>query len=160
MLCEKMAALALIEILWSNLTLEQNSSWIWLSAGTPMLVLSTLVYSELALEYRQKVKSKNYFVQVSNSTTKFLSVHSTYYTQVVDYLYQYSASMPPPSLLPPNCQHGIAEIPCWVVFRPSFRDIHIESSKQFKWNSYLYVSGQSRPFLGSTKTALKFKYEI
>ena len=32
----------LIEILWSNLTLEQNSSWIWLSAGTPMLVLSTL----------------------------------------------------------------------------------------------------------------------
>ena len=30
----------LIEILWSNLTLEQNSSRIWLSAGTPMLVLS------------------------------------------------------------------------------------------------------------------------
>ena len=64
----------LIEILWSNLTLEQNSSWIWLSVGTPMLVLSTLVYSELALEYRQEVKSKNYFAQVSNSTTKFLSV--------------------------------------------------------------------------------------
>ena len=41
------------------------------------------------------------------------NLHSTYYTQVVDYLYQYSASMPPPSLLPPpNCQHGIAEIPC------------------------------------------------
>ena len=32
----------LIEILWSNLTLAQNSSWIWLSAGTPMLVLSSL----------------------------------------------------------------------------------------------------------------------
>ena len=41
------------------------------------------------------------------------NLHSTYYTQVVDYLYQYSAFMPPPSLLPPpNCQHGIAEIPC------------------------------------------------
>ena len=39
-----------------------------------MLVLSTLVYSELALEYRQKVKSKNNFAQVSNLTTKFLSV--------------------------------------------------------------------------------------
>ena len=26
------------------------------------------------------------------------------------------------------------------------RDIHIECSKQFKWNSYFYVSGQSRPF--------------
>ena len=65
----------LLEISWSNLTLEQNSSWIWLSAGTPMLVLSTLVYSELALEYWQKVKSKNYFAQVSNLTTKFLSVH-------------------------------------------------------------------------------------
>ena len=25
-------------------------------------------------------------------------------------------------------------------------DIHIECSKQFKWNSYFYVSGQSRPF--------------
>ena len=33
---------SLIEILWSNLTLEQNISWIWLSAGTPMLVVSTL----------------------------------------------------------------------------------------------------------------------
>ena len=31
-------------------------------------------YSELALECRQKVKSRNYFAQVSNSTTKFLSV--------------------------------------------------------------------------------------
>ena len=65
---------SLIEILWSNLTLEQNSSWIWLSASTPMLVLSRPEYSELALECRQQVKSKNYFAQVSNSTTKFLSV--------------------------------------------------------------------------------------
>ena len=40
-----------------------------------MLVLSRLEYSELALECRQKVKSKNYFAQVSNSTTKFLSVY-------------------------------------------------------------------------------------
>ena len=63
----------LIEILWSNLTLEQNSSWIWLPVGTPMLVLSRPEYSELALECRQKVKSRNYFAQVSNWTTKFLS---------------------------------------------------------------------------------------
>ena len=40
-----------------------------------MLVLSGQEYSELALEYQQKVKSKNYFVQVSNLTTKFLSVY-------------------------------------------------------------------------------------
>ena len=26
------------------------------------------------------------------------------------------------------------------------RDIHIECSKQFKWNLYIYVLGQSRPF--------------
>ena len=26
------------------------------------------------------------------------------------------------------------------------RDIHIECSKQFHWNLYLYVSGQSGPF--------------
>ena len=70
----------MIEILWSNLTLEQNSYWIWLPAGTPILVLSTLVYSELALDYRQKVKSKNYFAQVSNSTTKFLSVLLPFWT--------------------------------------------------------------------------------
>ena len=66
--------LSLIEILWSNLTLEQNSSWIWFSAGNPMLVLSRPEYSELALKCQQKVKFRNYFAQVSNSITKFLSV--------------------------------------------------------------------------------------
>jgi len=35
------------------------------------------------------------------------------------------------------------------------RDIHIECSKQFKWNLYFYVA-----ILGSAKTALKFKYVI
>mgnify|MGYP007048350378 CR=1 FL=1 len=33
----------------------------------------------------------------------------------------------------------------------SGRDIHIERSKQFKWNSYLYVSGQSRLFWAALK---------
>ena len=32
------------------------------------------------------------------------------------------------------------------TFRPNIRDTHIKCSKQFKWNSYFYVSGQSRPF--------------
>ena len=31
------------------------------------------------------------------------------------------------------------------------RDIHIECSKQFKWNSYFYVSGQSWPFWAALK---------
>ena len=31
-------------------------------------------------------------------------------------------------------------------FQLQARDIHIECSKQFKWNSYFYVSGQSRSF--------------
>ena len=31
------------------------------------------------------------------------------------------------------------------------RDIHIECSKQFKRNSYFYVSGQSRPFWAALK---------
>ena len=50
-----------------------------------MLVLSRPQYSELALECRQKVKSKKYFAQVSNSTTKFLSVNIawTYYKYFV-----------------------------------------------------------------------------
>ena len=39
-----------------------------------MLGMSRPEYSELELECRQKVRSKNYFAQVSNSTTKFLSV--------------------------------------------------------------------------------------
>ena len=47
-----------------------------------------------------------------------------------------------------------------IEFHGLLRDVHIECSKQFKWNLYFYVSGQSRPFLGSAKTALKFKYEI
>ena len=32
----------LIETFWSNLTVKQQRSWIWLSAGTSLLVLSTL----------------------------------------------------------------------------------------------------------------------
>ena len=32
------------------------------------------------------------------------------------------------------------------IFEATVRDIHIECSKQFKWNLYIYVSGQSRPF--------------
>ena len=31
------------------------------------------------------------------------------------------------------------------------RDIHIEYSKQFEWNLYFYVSGQSRPFWAALK---------
>ena len=31
------------------------------------------------------------------------------------------------------------------------RDIHIEWSKQFKWNFYFYVSGQSQPFWAALK---------
>ena len=34
---------------------------------------------------------------------------------------------------------------CWT-FEIMPRDIHIECSKQFKWNLYFYVSGQSRLF--------------
>ena len=33
-----------------------------------------------------------------------------------------------------------------VFYRVSCRDIHIECSKQFKWNSHFHVSGQSGPF--------------
>ena len=42
-----------------------------------------------------------------------------------------------------------ANIICLVVVL--LRDIHIECSKQFKWNLYFYVSGQSRPFLAALK---------
>ena len=38
-----------------------------------------------------------------------------------------------------------------VQFLFSSRDIHIECSKQFKWNSYFYVSGQSQPFWAALK---------
>ena len=37
------------------------------------------------------------------------------------------------------------------VLWASGRDIHIECSKQFKYNSYFYVSGQSRPFWAALK---------
>ena len=33
-----------------------------------------------------------------------------------------------------------------TIFYEPFRDIHIECSKQFKWNLYFYVSGQSGSF--------------
>ena len=50
----------LIEILWSDLTFKQYSSWIYRSAGTPVLLLSSLVYSEVALECLQGGKSGNF----------------------------------------------------------------------------------------------------
>ena len=46
------------------------------------------------------------------------------------------------------------------IFGIRIRDIHIECSKQFKWNLYFYGFGQSGLFCGRAKTALKFKYEI
>ena len=125
---------SLIEILWSNLTLEQNSSWIWLSAGTPILVLSTLLYSELALECWQKVKSKNYFAKMSNSTTKFLSVYKLkilliYYFWFWQFLSSYE----------------LFSLEDSVVFRLITCNF-FWTFKQFKWNLYFYVSGQSGPF--------------
>ena len=35
--------------------------------------------------------------------------------------------------------------------RGETRDIHIKCSKQFKWNLYFYLSGQSRPFWAALK---------
>ena len=51
---------SLIKILWSYLTFKQQSSRIYRSAGTPVLLLSTLVYSEVALECLQSSKSGNF----------------------------------------------------------------------------------------------------
>ena len=58
------------------------------------------------------------------------------------------------------CQSYICEKSGLWSFKTCFRDLHIECSKQFKWNWYFYVSGQSGLFWGSAKTALKFKCEI
>jgi uncharacterized membrane protein len=41
-----MITTTLIEMFWSNLTFKQQSSWIYHSAGTPMLVLSTLARNQ------------------------------------------------------------------------------------------------------------------
>ena len=41
------------------------------------------------------------------------------------------------------------------VFKHTSRDIHVECSKQFKWNV-----GAERAVLGRAKTALTFKHEI
>ena len=51
---------ALIEIFWSDLTFKQQSSQIYCSAGTPVLLLSILVYSEVALECLQSGKFGNF----------------------------------------------------------------------------------------------------
>jgi hypothetical protein len=39
-----------------------------------------------------------------------------------------------------------ADLYLHAFFYLNIKDIHIESSKQFKWNLYFYVSGQSGPF--------------
>ena len=50
---------------------------------------------------------------------------------------------------------------CWqkvdIFGLPKGRDIHIECSKQFKWNSYFYVSGQSQLCWAALELLLKFK---
>ena len=40
---------------------------------------------------------------------------------------------------------------CGTIFMIEVRDIHIECSKQFKWNTYFCVSWQSRPFWAALK---------
>ena len=50
---------ALIGILWSDLTFKQQSSRIYHSADIPVLLLSTLFYSEVALDCLQNGKSRN-----------------------------------------------------------------------------------------------------
>ena len=47
-------------IFWSDLTFKQQSSWIYRSAGTPVLLLSRKKYSEVALECLQSGKSGNF----------------------------------------------------------------------------------------------------
>ena len=54
------ASSSLIEILWADLTFKQQSSRIYRSAGTPVVLLSTLVYSEVALDCLQSGKSGNF----------------------------------------------------------------------------------------------------
>ena len=51
---------SLIEFFWSDLTFKQQSSWIYRSAGTPVLLLSRPEYSEVALECLQSGKSGNF----------------------------------------------------------------------------------------------------
>ena len=60
--CSQVLALntTLIEILWSDLTYKQQSFRIYRSAGIPVLLLSTLFYSEVALECLQSSKSRNF----------------------------------------------------------------------------------------------------
>ena len=53
--------ITLIEILWSDLTLKQQNSQICHSAGIPVLLLSTLAHSDVALECLQSGKSRNFF---------------------------------------------------------------------------------------------------
>ena len=48
------------EIFWSDLTFKQQGSWIYRSAGTPVLLLSRPEYSEVALECLQSGKSVNF----------------------------------------------------------------------------------------------------
>ena len=38
-----------------------------------------------------------------------------------------------------------------LLFREWIKVIYTKYSKQFKWNSYFYVSGQNRPFLAALK---------
>ena len=59
---------------WSDLTFKQESSWIYRSAGTPLLLLSTPEYSEVAMECLQSGKFGNFVALLSNVTKKFLSV--------------------------------------------------------------------------------------
>ena len=62
---------SLIEILWSNLTLEQNSSWIWPSAGcNASSEYSGLLRTSIGVLADSQIQE----LFCLNSTTKFLSV--------------------------------------------------------------------------------------
>ena len=64
----------LIEIIWSDLTFKQQSSRIYRSASTPVLLLSRPECSEVAMECLQSGKSGNFLANVKYDQKNYNSV--------------------------------------------------------------------------------------
>ena len=84
--CFVFLSTTLIEIFWQDLTFKQQNSRIYCSAGTPVLLLSTLAYSEVALECLQSGKSGNFVVKsdqkisISADTLYFIVIFPNFNT--------------------------------------------------------------------------------
>ena len=153
--------------IYSSLELCKSSSFLLLYLFSPLPFNTASFFIINSLGLINRCIPKILFYQKMTQTKERLNVSHCYFTRLNLKkwgLYNF-ASQSPKSKIFFQFLWGIVEgrtsraqpsqpilkkLPKWHFLTPA-RDIHIECSKQFKWNLYFYGSGQSGPFWAELK---------